>query len=142
MPYPDHPVPPAVTTVALYASDPDPETVRGMLAAAAAVAAGHGWTIAAGGTVADDCLLTQAPQSRPGWDRLRGLAEQRRISVVIVPALGHIGFSWSLWQAEQRFLPRYGVSVASVEPMLDAVLAGAGDEPRKRRPRPHRPVGS
>ncbi|MGW6569682.1 hypothetical protein [Streptomyces sp. NPDC054975] len=112
------------TTVALYASDPDPDAVRGMLAAAAAVAAGHNWTVAKGGTIADDCLLTQVPQSRPGWARLRGLAEQRQISVVVVPALGHIGFTWSVWQAEQRFLRRHGVSIASVEPMLDAVLTG------------------
>ncbi|MEU9998136.1 hypothetical protein [Streptomyces sp. NPDC050848] len=118
---------PAITTVALYASDPAPDVVRGMLAAAAAaaVAAGHGWTIAEDGTIADDYLLTQAPQSRPGWDRLRGLAEQRRISIVVVPALGHIGFTWSVWQAEQRFLRRHGVSLACVEPMLDAVMTGA-----------------
>ncbi|MFD3570470.1 hypothetical protein [Streptomyces sp. NPDC058667] len=114
----------AATTAALYACDPDPDVVRGMLAAAAAVAAGHGWTIVEGGTVFDDCLLTQAPQSRPGWDRLRSLAEQRRINVVIVPALGHMGFTWSVWQAEQRFLHRHGVSVASVEPMLDTLLTG------------------
>ncbi|MFE5940174.1 hypothetical protein ACFQ69_32960 [Streptomyces sp. NPDC056470] len=115
----------AATMVALYASDPDPEVVQGMLAAAETVAAHHGWTVVDGGTVFDDCLLTQTPQSRPGWDRLRGLAAQRRISVVVVPALGHIGFTWSVWQAEQRFLRRHGVSVASVEPMLDAVLTGA-----------------
>ncbi|MGW2207450.1 hypothetical protein [Streptomyces sp. NPDC001774] len=115
----------ATTTVAVYASDPDPDVVQGMLAAAAAVAAHHGWTIVDGGAVADDCLLTQPPQSRSGWDRLRGLAAQRRISVVVVPALGHIGFTWSAWQAEQRFLRRHGVSVASVEPMLGAVLTGA-----------------
>ncbi|WP_158071368.1 hypothetical protein [Streptomyces sp. CB02261] len=52
------------------------------------------------------------------------MAEQRRINVVIVPALGHMGFTWSVWQAEQRFLHRYGVSVASVEPMLDTLLTG------------------
>ncbi|MFB7356117.1 hypothetical protein [Streptomyces gardneri] len=80
---------------------------------------GHGKS-----TIAMDCLLTQAPQSRPGWDRLHGLAEQRRISLVVVPAFGHIGFTWSVWQAEQRFLHLYGASVACVEPMLDAVLAG------------------
>ncbi|MFF1511923.1 hypothetical protein [Streptomyces sp. NPDC058326] len=112
------------TTVALYASEPDPDAVREMLAAAAAVVAGYGWTIADGGTIADDCLLTQAPQSRPGWDRVRGLAEQRRINIVIVPALGHMGFTWSLWEAEQRFLRRHGVSVASVEPMLETLLTG------------------
>ncbi|MEV8590935.1 hypothetical protein AB0424_28745 [Streptomyces sp. NPDC051180] len=115
----------AATTAALYACDPDPDVVRGMLAAAAAVAAGHGWTIVEGGTVEDDCLLTQAPQSRPGWDRLRGLTEQGRINVVVVPAHVHIGFTLEVWLAEQRFLHRHGVSVASVEPMLDAVLTGA-----------------
>ncbi|MFF8610934.1 hypothetical protein ACF06X_34070 [Streptomyces sp. NPDC015346] len=110
------------TQVALYACDPDPDVARGMLAAAAALAAGHGWTIVDDGVIADDCLLTQAPQSRQGWDRLRQIAERGQIRVVIVPALGHIGFTWSVWQAEQRFLRRHGVSVATVEPMLDAVL--------------------
>ncbi|MFE5614182.1 hypothetical protein [Streptomyces sp. NPDC056524] len=115
----------AATTVALYASDPDPDVVRGMLAAAAALAAHHGWTITKDGTVSDDCLLTQAPRTRPGWDRIRDLAEQARISIVVVPTLGHMGFTWSLWQAQQRFLRRHGVSVASVEPMLGTVLTGA-----------------
>ncbi|MFJ2937943.1 hypothetical protein ACIO8G_34915 [Streptomyces sp. NPDC087219] len=115
----------ATTAVALYACDPDPDVVRGMLAAAAAVAAGHGWKTAADGTVSDDCLLTQAPCTRPGWERLRGLAEQRRIHLVVVPAFGHIGFTLDEWLAEQRFLHRHGVSVATVEPMLDAFLAGA-----------------
>ncbi|MFD9053001.1 hypothetical protein [Streptomyces zaomyceticus] len=110
------------TAVALYASDPD--AVRGMLAAAGAVAAGHGWRTVADGTISDHCLLTQAPRSRTGWDPVRGLAEQRRINVVIVPAHGHIGFTLEEWLAEQRFLHRHGVSVASVEPMLDAVLRG------------------
>ncbi|RSS57465.1 hypothetical protein [Streptomyces sp. WAC01280] len=125
-----HHTPPVFTrreaaAVALYASDPDPDVVRGMLAAAAAVAISRGWTITDEGTIADDCLLTAAPQSRPGWDRARGLAERRQISVIVVPTLGHIGFTWSVWQAEQRFLHRHGVSVASVEPMLDALLTGA-----------------
>lgn len=124
MPYPDHPVPPTVTTVALYATDPDPHVVRGMLAAAAAVADGHNWTVPEGGTIADDCLLTQAPQSRPGWDRLRALAQERRINGLVVPTVGHMGFTWSVWHAEQRHLQRHGVFLASVEPMLDAVLAG------------------
>ncbi|APE26733.1 hypothetical protein [Streptomyces venezuelae] len=104
---------------ALYACDPDPDAVRGMLAAAYALATSSGWTVVDEGAIFDDCLLTQSPQSRPGWDRLRGLAERRQISVVVVPALGHIGFTWAVWQAEQRFLHRHGVSAASVEPMLE-----------------------
>ncbi|MDX2564985.1 hypothetical protein PV371_35765 [Streptomyces sp. TX20-6-3] len=112
------------TAVALYAADPDPGTVRGMLAAAAGVAEARGWTVVDGGAVSDDCLLTEAPQSRPGWNRLRELAELRRIAIVLVPALGHIGFTWAVWLAEQRFLHCRGVSVVSVEPMLDAILTG------------------
>ncbi|MEU1863624.1 hypothetical protein [Streptomyces gardneri] len=92
----------AATTVALYATDPDPDVLRGMLAAAAAVAAGHGWTIVDDGTTGDDCLLTQAPQSRPGWDRLRGLAEQRRISLVVVPTFGHVAVQEALFGLPYR----------------------------------------
>ncbi|MGW8357688.1 hypothetical protein [Streptomyces wedmorensis] len=125
-----HPNPPRTahretTKVALYACEPDPDVVRGMLAAAATVAAGHGWTIVDEGTISDGCLLTQAPQSRPGWDRVRALAQQSRINLVVVPARGHIGFTQAVWEAEQRFLRRHGVCVASVEPLLDAVLTGA-----------------
>ncbi|MFD4319008.1 hypothetical protein [Streptomyces sp. NPDC058548] len=115
----------ATTAAALYASDPDPDVVRGMLAAMASVAAGHGWRTVEDGVISDDCLLTQAPQSRPGWARVRALAEQRRINAVVVPAHGHIGFTLEAWLAEQRFLHRHGVSVATVEPMLDAILTGA-----------------
>ncbi|MEV4937361.1 hypothetical protein [Streptomyces zaomyceticus] len=115
----------ATTTAALYGSDPDPSVVRGMLAVAAAVAAGHSWRTVEDGVTSDDCLLTQAPQSRPGWDRVRALAEQHRINVVVVPAHSHLGFTLEVWLAEQRFLHRHGVSVATVEPMLDAILTGA-----------------
>ncbi|MEU6934430.1 hypothetical protein AB0A05_35495 [Streptomyces sp. NPDC046374] len=118
------PGPRTATMAVLYACEPDPDARRGMLAAAAAIAESHGWTVIDDGRIGDECLLTRPPQSRPGWDRLRALAEQRRINVVVVPALGHIGFDWSLWQAEQRFLHRHGVSVASVAPMVDALLAG------------------
>ncbi|MFE6713904.1 hypothetical protein [Streptomyces sp. NPDC057695] len=121
------PLPPSSerTAGAVYACDPDPLTLRGMLAAAAAVASEHGWTIADDGTVFDDCLLTEPPQDRPGWDRVRGLAQKSRISVVVVPALGHIGFTWSLWQAEQRFLSSFRVAIVPVEQGLDAVPTGA-----------------
>ncbi|MEV0449807.1 hypothetical protein [Streptomyces sp. NPDC050600] len=112
------------TMAALYACEPDPDVRRGMLAAAAAIAERHGWTVVADGRIEDDCLLTRPPQSRPGWDSVRTLAEQHRINAIVVPALGHIGFTWEAWQAEQRFLHRHGVSVASVEPMVDALLAG------------------
>ncbi|MFF8513529.1 hypothetical protein ACF064_36380 [Streptomyces sp. NPDC015492] len=113
------------TTGAVYACDPDLDALRGMLAAAVAVAGGHGWTIADDGTIFDDCLLTEPPQARPGWDRVRGLAAQRRISFVVVPALGHIGFTWSLWQTEQRFLHSFRVSIVPVAPTLDAAKTGA-----------------
>ncbi|GEB57095.1 hypothetical protein [Streptomyces gardneri] len=46
----------AATTVALYATDPDPDpdVLRGMLAAAVAVAAGRGWAIVDDGTIGDE----------------------------------------------------------------------------------------
>ncbi|MFE7595596.1 hypothetical protein [Streptomyces sp. NPDC057494] len=113
------------TMVALYASDPDPDVLRGMLAAAAAVSAGHGWTTTDDSVVSDDCLISQAPQSRTGWARVRELAEQRPISVVVVPSLGHISLSWKQREAKRQFLRRHGVSVACVEPMLDAILSKA-----------------
>ncbi|MGW4699804.1 hypothetical protein [Streptomyces sp. NPDC004285] len=111
------------TTVALYASDPEPDALRGMLAAAAAFSAGHGWTAADGGILSGGCLISQPPPSRSGWARVRELAEQCAISTVVVPSLGHISLSWKQREAERTFLRRHGVSVATVEPMLDSNLS-------------------
>ncbi|MFD8211473.1 hypothetical protein ACFV2S_34400 [Streptomyces sp. NPDC059695] len=113
------------TTAALYASDPDPDDLRGMLAAAAAVCAGHGWNTAPDGVLSDDCLISRPPQSRTGWARVREIAELGEISVVIVPSLGHISLSWHQRETERTFLRRHGVSVATVEPTLDAILSKA-----------------
>ncbi|SEE60283.1 hypothetical protein [Streptomyces sp. TLI_105] len=112
------------TVVALYAADPGPDTVRGMLAAAGAVAERNGWTVADDARISDDCLLTREPQSRPGWDRIRTLVAQSRIHGIVVPDCGHIGFQWNQWEAEHRFLCRHGVFLTPVDSMLDTVLAG------------------
>lgn len=113
----------AATRVALYATGTDPHAVREGIAAAAAVAA-HGWTVPDEATIADAYPLQQAPQSRSGWDRVRALAAARHINGVIVPALGHIGFTWWVWQGEQRFLRRHGVYLASVDSVFHTLSVG------------------
>ncbi|MFE6461118.1 hypothetical protein ACFVP0_27135 [Streptomyces cinereoruber] len=118
------PAPPGVTTVALYATGTDPDAVRGDLAAAADLAARRSWTVPDGAAIADTWSAACPPRSRHGWDRVRGLAAQRRIHGVVVPAPGHIGFTWALWAAEQRHLRRHGVFLASVAPLLPTAPAG------------------
>ncbi|MFE5484128.1 hypothetical protein [Streptomyces sp. NPDC056527] len=122
---PGHLPPGRISTVALYATDPDADTVKELLARTAVLADRRGWLVPDGCTITDRCPLKTRPQSRPGWDRLRSLAEQRRIHGLVVPATGHFGFTWSVWAAERRYLHRHGVFVASVEPILGAVLEGA-----------------
>ncbi|MGA4980146.1 hypothetical protein [Streptomyces cinereoruber] len=113
-----------VTVVALYATGTDPDAVRQDLAAAADFAACRHWAVPDGARIADEWPTTCPPQSRHGWDRVRGLAAQHRIHGIVVPAPGHIGFTWTLWAAEQRHLRRYGVFLASVAPLLPATAAG------------------
>ncbi|MFJ9434550.1 hypothetical protein ACIRQY_33535 [Streptomyces sp. NPDC101490] len=113
-----------ITGAALYVCEPGPRTSRELLAATAQIARSKGWTIIDGASIVDSCLLTTPPQDRPGWSALRGLARLKTVHVVVVPEALHLGWTWNIWRAEQQYLQEHGVSLASVKPMLDAILTG------------------
>ncbi|MFJ9434640.1 hypothetical protein ACIRQY_34000 [Streptomyces sp. NPDC101490] len=112
------------TGVALYVCEPDPVAARQILAAARQIATEKGWEVAAKASVIDHCLLTSDPQSRAGWTAVRQFVRRPEINVLLVPEIAHLGWRWSVWQAEQRHLHTHGVSLASVAPMLDTILQG------------------
>ncbi|WP_371621527.1 hypothetical protein OG245_00400 [Streptomyces sp. NBC_01116] len=102
--------------VALYAVVPLRSVENLVLDDLAAYAQGRGWIVPAGCAVADTGNLSQHPESRSGWNRVRALATGSLIQAVVVPSLTHIAYRSADGDREQAWLLRQGLLVITTDP--------------------------